>query len=384
MDRLIRHQQDRLDDDEGHSKRRKRKWFSTLIWKWRSFSKKDRSIVIGSLIVILAIFYFLQRKVLGLWVKRGPNPKQTLDFVVAGFPKSGTTSLLFALEKHPQVLIDDKEYCEIARPLQQDDVNLNRLNKYIQTLKRDKKSTARLENEQKVGIKCPEALKNFKAIHRLSQHSPNSKWVVGLRHPISFIQSFYNYRVFESHIRPKKPDEIPSLHSLWENSSLVFRDLTKDSARYDLYLSQLGKTGLNMTQLQSFLDHDMLAVKPNRIKVFVYAMEQLEDDNTSRKRSFQNDLMRFLDLNPNLLLEDVGHANKNHATGQSGYPETINICSTEFSDIRLSLLDQGAAAARWIMDEFLLSPDVQVSNVEHFRESLEKWSNDPCHDGYVM
>lgn len=187
-------------------------------------------------------------------------------------------------------------------------------------------------------------------------------------------------RVLESHIKPGKDvGEIPNLRDLWETEGLVWRDLSKDSARYDLFLAQLGKTGLNATQLGNFLDHDMLAVKPNRLQIFLYTMDQIDDADVSRKRVFRDSLLRFLGLDPQRLLIDFGHENKNHATGSSGYPETINICATSNADIRASLLEQGTEAARWILDEFLQSPDVRVSNAEHFRESLKLWSTDPCH-----
>lgn len=332
------------------------------------------------------ILYKIYRKLLRpLFVGHQPPPPQTLDFIVAGFPKCGTTSILFALEEHPGVIIDDKEYCHIVRPMQQDDVNMNRLNRYLTDLQKKGATmgvrSSMTSTRQKLGIKCPEALKNFKTIHRLSQYSPHSKWIIGLRHPILFIQSFYNYRVLESHTRPATrhgATEIPTLHHLWETHGLVWRDLSRDSARYDLYLAQLGKTSLNATQLAMFLDKDMLAIMPNHFEIFLYTMDQIDDSDQSRKQKFEDSLLTFMDIDPRLSPIELGHKNKNHFTGSSGYPETINICATSFADIRASLLEQGKEASRWILDDFVHSPDVSVTNMDHFRESLNSWSEDPC------
>ena len=388
FDRLVRHHRESTRNEDGDSKQRRRK---ILIWnilsrRWRNTSLPQK--VLGIVILVLSLWFLYKvfRRVRAYLRGNVPPPKQKIDFLVAGFPKCGTTSILFALEKHPQVIMDDKEYCHIARPLQQDDVNMNRLNRFLTDLitakaKIASNGPATLSSSFKVGIKCPEALKNFKAIHRLSQHSPHSKWIVGLRHPILFVQSFYNYRVMEYHLGPKPGEELPNLHQLWENRSMVWRDLSSESSRFDLQLMQMGKTGLNTTQLQAFWDRDMLAVKPNHFPIFLYTIDQIDDTDPSRKRDFQSDLLRFLDLDASLLPEDIGHANKNRATGKAGHAETINICSTAYADIRATLLEQGAEAARWILDELVRSPDVYLSNMEHFRESLQKWSHDPCHEG---
>jgi hypothetical protein len=42
------------------------------------------------------------------------TPFPRLDFLVAGFPKCGTTSLLYSLTAHPEVAIDRAEHCAIA------------------------------------------------------------------------------------------------------------------------------------------------------------------------------------------------------------------------------------------------------------------------------
>jgi hypothetical protein len=380
---LRNHGKDASDDDKFHHRHPTRSRLSQVLLKWRSASQTRRVFWAALIFVGTSLFVLVARKV-RRYLRGDVSPAaHALDFLVAGFPKCGTTSLLAALHTHPHVIMDDREYCQVARPIQQDDVNMRQLNRYLTDLKNERKVSSS-SNNMKVGIKCPEALKNFRAIHRLSQHSPRSKWVIGLRHPILFVQSFYNYRVLETYIKKKKgasssADEIPDLHQLWETPGLTWRDFSRDTVRFDLFLSQLGKAGLNATQLRAFSDQDMLAIKPNHFEVFLYTLDQIEDSDLTRKGSFQADLLRFLDLNPELLPIDLGHENKNHATGGLGYPESINICATPYADIRAALMHQGSETAQWILNEFLASPDVHVSNPEHFREILQGWSEDPCH-----
>ena len=363
--------------------------FVTAKMKWRRASWWQR---LGVFVLLIAAGWTVARishKVYGrIFPVNNPPPYRRLDFLVAGFPKTGTTSLLFALAQHPDVVMDNAEYCHIARPLQQDDVNANRLNKYLNNLVKEhekKNNHNSYKRAPLVGLKCPEALKNFKAIHRLSQHSPHAKWIIGLRHPVWFVQSFYNYRVLEAHLRPKSDgngqnEHIPTLHELWENHTLSFRDLNADTARFDTQLQQLAKTSLNVTQLQAFIGHGMWAIKPNSFSIFLYTMEQLQDDNLQRKKDFQNDLVAFLGLDP--LPHDVGHANQNKVSADEQsktVPEMIHICATAFADIRATLIAQGQQAADWILNQFLAVPDVHVSNRAHFAAALQAWGTDPCH-----
>ena len=46
----------------------------------------------------------------------------------------------------------------------------------------------------KRGIKCPMAVWDSQGIEFLEEHFRDTKVVIGLRHPVSFFQSFYNYR----------------------------------------------------------------------------------------------------------------------------------------------------------------------------------------------
>jgi len=329
-------------------------------------------------------------------------PPQHLDFLVAGFPKSGTTTLLATLRQHPEIAMDSQENCQVARPIQQDDVNLKRLNRYLFALKRDiaddrkfKSSLQRLgasssssssaiastqpaleADQLKAGIKCPDAVKNFKAIHRLSQHSPDCRFVIGVRHPITFVQSFYNYRLLEAHIK-NRPDK-PSLFEIWK-SNLNWWDVSKDAPRYEMFLSQFGKTSVSLGQLKEwFVERPMLAVKPNKFKIFLYSIEQIEDPVESKL--LRTDLQRFLGLTQPI--DEFGHENR-IASNANQITKHIDICSPEYSHIRKDIINNAPATVAW-MHEFLESPDVIVSDRQKLLKSINSWSTDPCEDATIM
>ena len=370
------------DDDESAKKLKK----GNIYWTKDIILNKALRILFA-LWLIWNIYAGLRRLYRYLQGEQLP-PDATLDFLIAGFPKSGTTTLLATLRKHKEIVMDSEENCQIARPIQQDDVNLKRLNRYLDALKKDdltarsatenRSSYQRVSNvgtqlndDLKFGIKCPDAVKNFKAIHRLSQHSPNCKFVIGVRHPVLFLQSFYNYRVVEAHSKNRVNEGIPSLYEIWDGN-MNWWDISPDAPRFELFLSQFGKTDLTVSQMrQWFADRPMLAVKPNRFHIFLYSMEQLQD--VTQSDQLRTDLQLFLGLK--MQIPAFGHENK--IWGRDRFNGTIDICNPEFDRIRESVLHHAKATVQW-MHEFLGSADVVVSNLPYLRDSIDRWTLDPC------
>ena len=67
-----------------------------------------------------------------------------------------------------------------------------------------------------------------------------------------------------------------------------------------------------------------------------------------------------------------------HKKQEKSFRETIDICDREFIGIRAQLIEAGSVSAAWIRDSFLKSSNVHVANEEHFLETLDHWSIDPC------
>jgi hypothetical protein len=294
--------------------------------------------------------------------------ESAFDFVVAGFPKCGTTTLLKAFTKHPETDMAAQEKCAVASPGMPD---LAVLRKLDQTL-----SELSLDPSVKRSFKCPTAVYNHKTISRMQKHSPSSKFVIGVRHPVHMLQSFYNYRVTELYNRGLG-EEIPSLLEVWDQAQ-PWKGVSSESAKFELFLMQFGKTDISMSDMQSFFGHPgyQLAIRPNHFKVFLYTTDQLEDVDEDRSAGFRHELGEYLGLSEPIA--PFGHENVNHQIGDEGHSETIDICDAQYADIRYQLVEQGKKTADWIRSKFMHSKDVYVANPEHFSTALESWSVDPC------
>ena len=147
------------------------------------------------------------------------------------------------------------------------------------------------------------------------------------------------------------------------------------------YLKQLGKTSLEHDELSDMIQslsksNFRINHNPN-MKVFLYTIEQLEDDNNIRRTKFESELQHFLGLEyPFTDFSTQAKSNVNRVS----YPEYIDICQPKYDSLRNLLVREGKKSSEWIINSFLSSEDVVVSNSEYFREKLRAWGVDPCGD----
>jgi hypothetical protein len=292
--------------------------------------------------------------------------RKKLDFFVAGFPKCGTTTLLYAFDAHNETAIGKTEKCVILNAQVSDGVAMSRLDDALSDLNPE-------DSKIKRGIKCPSGIKNARSLERIQNHSPNAKLIVGVRHPVSFFQSYYNYRVTEIYDR-NSSEKIPSAEKLIGRRD--WKGVSTDAARFDLYLMQLGKTNMTTSQLEDFVGRPQMSVRPNNFKIFLYSIDQMRDSDHERSGKLLRELEYFLGLEKPLA--PLGHENLNHFVGENAHKETINICEERYDVVRQVLVDHGRKMERWFRKEFLKSKDVIVPNEKHFLESIRSWGSDPC------
>ena len=294
-----------------------------------------------------------------------PQGRKKLDFFVAGFPKCGTTTMLYAFANHNETDIGKMEKCVILNAKISDAVAINRLDDAVGELSP--------EPMIKRGIKCPSGIKNARSLERMHNHSPLARLIVGVRHPVLFFQSYYNYRVTEIYDRNSSESVPPAETLIGANS---WKEVSTNMARFDLYLKQLGKTNMTTTQLQEFVGMPHMAVRPNNFKIFLYSLDQMKDKDESRSTVFREDLQRYLQLkNP---LPPFGHENLNNFVGDNAHLETIDICEHRYDVVRQVLVEHGQKMETWIRKEFIKSSDVVVANEKHFLETIRSWRSDPC------
>lgn len=283
-----------------------------------------------------------------------------LDFFVSGFPKCGTTTLLKTFEQHDETVVPHMEECSLDQVFQ-DDFAYTRLMDHLKNATDVTDSSS--DGNVKRGIKCPFGLTTKQGIERLESWFPNTRLIFGLRHPVTFFQSYYNYRVLEVNIG-KIEGPIPSPESLIGSNDWI--RVSTDYARYEAVLEKLGKTEASNEPATPF-------------KIFLYTLEQMEDDDDDRRAKLRETLGTFLQLDKPI--EPLPHANTNPSNGgdkKEGFKETINICDSEHDRLRGILVENGKKTQEWILQEFLASPDVIVANEGHFRDIVSQWGTDPC------
>ena len=130
-------------------------------------------------------------------------PRRKLDFLIAGFPKCGTTTLAHAFAAHDETDISLSERCDIEGNTPSPDVGPvhGNLQDILGELSADPKIN--------LGAKCPTSLSFHHTLSMLNLRSPQTKLIVGVRHPVFYFESYYNYRVTELHtllvkMRPPK------------------------------------------------------------------------------------------------------------------------------------------------------------------------------------
>jgi len=309
-----------------------------------------------------------------------------LDFAIVGFEKTGTTFLLKALGSHPEVAMPIK-HSELSKQLcvKKDSgkvVLLNWLNEQHDkdVILRDSRELVSDNKQQhrilKHGMKCSDLLRKSLAIENLADLSDQTKLIIGLRHPVLWFQSLYNYRVRQSY-EQNWTSSIPSPHDL--HGKTQWRGISTTAAKFDIQLKQLAKVSMTKNEVLDMLSNELdsyeLRISTNPLKVFIYTIEQLEDTNTKRRLQFEKDIQSFLNLQ-----DPLNHfaSETKENVNDSSYPESINICDSEYKRIRKKLIRQGTKSSEWIREKFIKSKDVTVSDVSYFESMLKTWSEDPC------
>jgi len=288
-----------------------------------------------------------------------------LDFAVVGFPKCGTSTMMHWLNAHPEIKVFPFE----IRALQK--------NHPAFIVKRIIKGLP--EGPYLRGYKSPTDVEDQRAINKLDEHYPKTKLFVGLRHPVKWFESFYNYRI-------QNGLDLPPAQEL-EFIRTSSRGVSIERANFHSSLVRFGKTPLDETEMEFFsydknVLRDMTEHRPTKKAnpIFLYDTDQLGDKNGTRSLQLREDIQAFLNLNesmPSVLHYSPGH--KVNETEQIKIDsKKIHICEQNYAEHRQKLLVVGERVARWVEDYFLKSSDVVLSDREHFLEILSSYSKDPC------
>lgn len=321
-----------------------------------------------------------------------------LDFAVIGVAKCGTSTMMEYLNQPPLSFVFQGERCAVgARKPERMIPALYRVATEYDS-NRTSRPTAAEGRHTLIGIKCPSAISE--PMDAFPKRFPRTKFIVGLRHPVHWFQSFYNFRVNNE---GALPDPLLLSGGYIDGCKGVYAN----RVRYHFLLARFGKTPLKDKEELSlvfntsdederdhFFQKDLIENVGH--KILLYHVEQLSDTekmassttttknttHTSLSESFIKDLSNFLGLNQTLphLAKRIVPGKKFEDENLQAYRDSlkINICDEVYKPLRTLLVEHGKTSALWIRNYFLRSEDVFVPSGKAFDLFMDNWSIDPC------
>lgn len=312
-----------------------------------------------------------QREVIG-------DPGFLLDVAIVGFPKCGTTALQDWLSQHPQIALLPGE----AFPLMYHKPYLLIWRLYTQLPDGPGKLIR--------GYKNPLDIRTPPSMHYLSTLFPKTLLIVGLRHPVHWFESLYNFKV--QNLPPQVDPAVFGDPNLLIDECEDWTDphcVGTAKGWFHVYLAALGKVAFPSewrTEYPRYLQNVSLT-KPVPNPIFLYETNQLKFDSkgtnsTQHSQQFRTDLQRLLGLDSPLDMPmsrakpDLEHFNARQQRRKDR--NKIQICEERFQPLRKALMVIARRTSEWIRNDFLKSPDVVVSSPDHFGSLMERWMIDPC------
>ena len=296
--------------------------------------------------------------------------KYPVKFHVIGFPRTGTTYLLHDwLPNHPHVCVMGSNH---KRPH-------CRAKGY-----RDSELLLRKDRVRII----------IKAL------SDTDRFIIGIRNPIHWLESYYNHRVRSGLISPQNL----TLNDLRGKAGADDQNcpwfVCPDNARFHYWMSQLGKTKLethdeavllSRAGFSKYREKHMPVPQP----IFLYETSQLNaHENPRVAQTLQHDLSLFLGLTnvsttkqqqeqelqnqlPPMPQPRLDRRKKQQSP-EAERDGTINICDPEYEELRAEMVETSSSVASWVLSFLRESDHVMISSPDYFEQKLEEWHYDPC------
>jgi hypothetical protein len=307
-----------------------------------------------------------------------------LDFAIIGHAKTGTTLLQSWLRSSKHVRMHDDEVHALTQ------LEPARMVRLLYELPACSAGDSCLH-----GYKAPRDVCDPNVLDLIATYWPRAKLIVGLRHPIDWFESFYNYRYAEYGDRLPPPltlvGECIKDMGIHEERQQRLRYLNRtsdfgvctDMARFHLHLSYLGKTNASNDDRQKALlgplRQDYRQHLPLHNPLFLYESSQLDPNvDADLFDAFQRDLEAFLGFSLNHCLGPPPAHDSVEANFNPSHKYPLDICLDEYGPLRAELLRHSESASAWIAEYLMDHPDVTVSSPDHFRRLIRSWSVDPC------
>lgn len=299
------------------------------------------------------------------------DPQFLLKFAIVGHGKCGTTSISQWLAGHAEVHVPDDEVLALS------------VGTHAQFLHRLYMEYKRNSGEQRIhGYKNPGEIRIPQSVRFLNKRFPRTVLVVGIRHPVPWFESLFNFKV------QNLPEHLPSHH--WGDPNRLigvcddpsqFNCVGTHKGLFHVHLAFLGKT--NQTKaLEARYKILRGNVIPTANPVFLFDVDQLHDSNATRRNTFEHDVQDLLGLGHGLgpppRIRPGKVLTKRLQADRDKFK--IRICDDRYIPLRTELVRMAREASGWIRTSgFLDHPDVRVSSQEYLEHILEtRWMKDPC------
>jgi hypothetical protein len=274
-----------------------------------------------------------------------------LDFAIIGFGKCGTTTLKSWLDRHPEIQCYPHEVYALAHRQPQE---LLRLLYYLP------------EGNYKRGYKSPFDLVYNYTMPYFRRYFPKTPLIVGIRHPVLWFQSLYNFRI-QNHPLQYNISQFPRPHELIGACGGHSFNTCTQKGEFGLFLRQLQKVpGLTEFEARmsraaghTYAPNYTVPLLPN--PVFLVEVQQLSDADETRRAALRTDLQTFLNLStPFRMTEKVIHSTPGKDWRDASVQAEkdrykINICDAEHVSVRQELLRMARTSSAWIRN-FLHRP----------------------------
>jgi len=286
-----------------------------------------------------------------------------LDFVIAGFPKCGTTTV-------------EANLAYLA-PLQVGDV----CTPPSQIVYYAYKSWPKKYGKEKLlrGSKCPKYI-GSEYMKSYSKHLPRTKIIIGIKHPVLWIQSFWNMQAGNGLTKFANNDPYMLAKTCKPGHQCDHGCPNKwlfciRRTRFHVQLAVLGKTALSEEERKVLAPNDNdggenLRNQNIRNSIFLYEQKELSKDYV------WDEMAKYLNVSK------IPHNKYRSSHGQMRNFST-NFCEERLDDLRAMIMPYAYELSVWMQNYFIPvakneSSGVTIPNPNALISLVEEYKKDPC------
>lgn len=305
------------------------------------------------------------------------NITDLLDFAIVGFPKCGTTTMgrtLAQLNHGFGASAGDNCVRETADLVHRAYDQWGWANMTSATYEKPLR-----------GFKCPQFLERSSS--SIIHYFPQTKLIIGVRHPVRWFESFYNFIVQTNGRIPGPYEKTNACVEGEECSDTGCPNghlFCTQRARFHLQLAAMMKTPMGKDELELLPTINITLLKqvvPN--PVLLYETSQMSNENIDERQKFWDGIGSYLGYSEPMpeQINSIPGSTPNKRPGKQIWLDTmkIDICNAIWDKLRAILMDHAREASKWVL-EYLLKAEtnVYVSNEKQFIRLIEAWGDDPC------